>query len=164
MNKKGQQSSSCNQTPNSKMVEATHLQSMKSSRACQLLWLQYLPGTDKMLSWIWYFLPTSVTHSLEKRNREMGFISLKRRTRRKASRVKQELRDKGRERHALKGVTDTQKKPTGWWRIVFYQNDVLHLVCFWNKKILSLQIKETNKAYGTLVFVTMFWLSLFKKK
>lgn len=41
MNKKGQQSSSCNQTPNSKMVEATHLQSMKSSRACQLLWLQY---------------------------------------------------------------------------------------------------------------------------
>lgn len=41
MNKKVQHNSSCNHTPNSKMVEATHLQSMKSSSACQLLWLQY---------------------------------------------------------------------------------------------------------------------------
>lgn len=41
MNKKGQDNSSCNHTPNSKMVEATHLQSIKPLCACQLLWLQY---------------------------------------------------------------------------------------------------------------------------
>lgn len=40
MNKKGQDNS-CNHTPNSKMVEATHLQSIKPLCACQLLWLQY---------------------------------------------------------------------------------------------------------------------------
>lgn len=72
MNKNGHHNSSCRHTPNSKMVETTHLQSMPvSCCGCSTLL-----GTDKMLSRIWYFLPTSVTHSLEKKNiKKLVYIS-----------------------------------------------------------------------------------------
>lgn len=128
------------------MVEATHLQSMKSSSACQLLWLQYsaMHRQDVVMNLV--FPPYKCdTFPGKKHHREMGFISLKRRTRRKASGVKQELRDKGRERHAIKKCDRYAKKAQDGGEQFSTKMMSYIQLAFEIRKYFFFQNQETNK-------------------